>query len=304
MSDVAKLSQDTLHEQLLLTVVKIISIKSNGEASTGTGFFYKLDFDKTSNIQVIITNKHVLNGCAKLKFSFHKSTEDAKKASGEFYEVIEDNPWRMIVYHPSIDVDLAAIFLQPLSEIFFQKAKEKLYNISLTKENIPTENDLLNLKAMEEVIMVGFPLGLSDDVNNLPLLRKGVTASHPAINFQGKKDFVIDMACFPGSSGSPVMIAHQGSFTDKHGSLSLGGSKFFLLGVLHSGPQMNAQGKIEIRNIPMVQVPVSVTQLMIHLGYVHKSILIAELEQQIKTVATMSLDQLKKYNQKLLNYIL
>ena len=28
--------------------------------------------------------------------------------------------------------------------------------------------------------MVGYPIGISDEVNNLPIFRKGYTASHPA----------------------------------------------------------------------------------------------------------------------------
>jgi len=57
--------------------------------------------------------------------------------------------------------------------------------------------------------MIGYPNGLWDHVNNLPLIRRGITASHPGVDYQiegqnGPGVTVIDMACFPDSSGSPV----------------------------------------------------------------------------------------------------
>jgi hypothetical protein len=32
----------------------------------------------------------------------------------------------------------------------------------------------------------------------------------PALDDEGKPEFVIDAACFPGSSGSPIMVANGG----------------------------------------------------------------------------------------------
>lgn len=34
----------------------------------------------------------------------------------------------------------------------------------------------------------------------------GSTASHPAYNYNNRNEFVIDCACYPGSSGSQVML--------------------------------------------------------------------------------------------------
>ena len=42
---------------------------------------------------------------------------------------------------------------------------------------------LEELSALEELVMVGYPIGLWDKNNNFPIFRKGYTASHPAIDF-------------------------------------------------------------------------------------------------------------------------
>ena len=54
--------------------------------------------------------------------------------------------------------------------------------------------------------MIGYPDGIWDSVNNLPVIRKGITATHPHISWNGKTEFLTDIASFPGSSGSPYFL--------------------------------------------------------------------------------------------------
>ena len=73
------------------------------------------------------------------------------------------------------------------------------------------------IDAIEDIIFIGYPNGIWDSVNNMPILRKGSTATHPCLNYNGKKEFMIDAACFPGSSGSPVLIFNENGYKDKKG---------------------------------------------------------------------------------------
>src|SRR3954471_785314 len=83
---------------------------------------------------------------------------------------------------------------------------------SIDPSIIPSDAQLQELSAVEEILMIGYPNGLWDAVNNYPLIRRGVTASHPAVDFDvnGVPTTVIDAACFPGSSGSPVVLHNAG----------------------------------------------------------------------------------------------
>src|SRR5439155_8993915 len=72
-------------------------------------------------------------------------------------------------------------------------------------------DDLTAFDAVEDIVMVGYPSGLWDSTNNYPLVRRGITASHPGIDFEGKPQIAIDMACFEGSSGSPVLLPYDPS---------------------------------------------------------------------------------------------
>ncbi len=130
---------------------------------------------------------------------------------------------------------------------------------------------LKELSAIEDVIMVGYPTGLWDQNNNFPLFRKGITSSHPAIDFNNKSIGVVDMACFPGSSGSPIFILNENGYTDKNGNTYLGVKRLIFLGILSSGPTINTKGELIVENIPTQQKISAFTSIMINLGYYIKA---------------------------------
>jgi hypothetical protein len=81
----------------------------------------------------------------------------------------------------------------------------KLFQVNFGPLHLPSPEQLAGMDTIEEVLMVGYPTGLWDEAYNLPLIRKGITATPPAIDFNNRQEFVVDMACLPGSSGSPVI---------------------------------------------------------------------------------------------------
>lgn len=255
-------------DQLLFTTVRIETTGAEGKVSSGTGFFYNHRLDGDKVLPLIITNKHVINGAKQGRFQLHESNGSGadRKPSGLFFNVGFDNFEMSWIGHPDPGIDLCVMPFQPLRIEASQQGKE-IYNITLDEGMVFNDTKLAELSAVEELLMVGYPNGIWDSINNMPLLRRGSTASHPALKFCGKPEFMIDAACFPGSSGSPVLLANLGSYSDKDGNFVLG-SRIALLGVLHAGPQMNAEGQIVPKPIPSHYVSVSETKIMIHLGYV------------------------------------
>ncbi|MGX3065578.1 hypothetical protein [Ursidibacter arcticus] len=145
-------------------------------------------------------------------------------------------------------MDLAILPIAPILMKMRNTGKEP-YFIPLDKNILPTNELLEELSPMEDIVMIGYPNGLWDRKHNLPIIRKGITATHPKLNYNGKMEFLIDAACFPGSSGSPVFLANLGSFTSKDGRL-MGGFRIALLGTLYAGPQHTAKGDIIFSPIP------------------------------------------------------
>jgi hypothetical protein len=126
------------------------------------------------------------------------------------------------------------------------------------------------LKAFEEIYMIGYPRGLWDEINNMPIVRRGITATAPYLDYNGTKEFLIDIAAFGGSSGSPVFQYNESGYSDKLGSLNVGAPRLFLLGILYAGPQYTVGGEV-IKTVPGVSSEKVKSEIPMNLGYVIKS---------------------------------
>ena len=129
--------------------------------------------------------------------------------------------------------------------------------------------------------MIGYPNGLWDQLHNLPIIRKGITATHPKLKLNGKPEFLIDAACFPGSSGSPVFLANIGSYVSPNGSLCTG-SRVALLGTLYAGPQHTTTGEIVVVDVPTDTKSIAVGSIPNNLGYVIQASELLVLEEAVK----------------------
>jgi len=270
----------SISEQLTYSTIRIECVDLNGNHSTGTGYFFKFKMNKETNehVPVLITNKHVIENAKNGKLIFTQATEEYKPLDTKHYPVTIDDFESKWLKHPDKSVDLCALPIGPILNQL-QELKIKLFYIPLDIGLLPTEEQMNNLSALEEVIMIGYPNGIWDQYNNKPILRKGVTATHPVLDYNGKKEFLIDMACFPGSSGSPVFIFNEGGYRDKKGNHFMGQSRILLLGTLYAGPQHTATGEIKVINISTSTKPISVSKIPNNLGLVIKHSRILELEK-------------------------
>ncbi len=267
--------------QLLYTTVRIDCQLADGSVSTGTAFFYTFKLDESRNVPVLVTNKHVVKDSRAGSFHVHEAKkDDTGKVSPtpESFEVSLSDFEKRWVMHPDPTIDLCVMPFEPLRQQAKAQGKE-VFIFTLDDSLIPSETNLEDLAALEEVVMVGYPIGLWDSMNNFPILRRGITASHPAVDFMGKQQGVVDMACFPGSSGSPILILNEGSFATSKGLIL--GSRIYLLGVLFAGPVHRADGQIEVAEIPTHSVVTSVTNIPIHLGYYVKASALTTLKKAL-----------------------
>ena len=208
-------------EQITYSTVRIECDYQDQTSGTGTGFFFQFLKDETtgSHVPVVITNKHVITRATKGRLIFTKANANNEPLDTQHFEVYFDNFETFWRKHPDDKVDLCAMPIAPfLSEA--NKKGEKLFYISLDESILPTVEQLSDFSALEEILMVGYPNGIWDNFNNKPILRKGVTATHPNFDYCGKKEIMIDAACFPGSSGSPVFIFNEGGYIG-HGAGAL-----------------------------------------------------------------------------------
>lgn len=269
----------SLSEQLIYCTTKITSIDNNNQIATGTGFFmdFNDDMEKETHQPVIITNKHVVAKAKKIVFSLCKRDSNNKPLNKEKF-TITLNTFK-IINHPSNDVDLCAVPIANV-DLFSKQYEVGLFRTVLKTDLIINEEEINNCSAMEDIIMIGYPDGLEDSYNNKPIIRKGITSTHIKFDYNGKKEFLIDMACFPGSSGSPIFLCNESSYAI--GNNVIIGSRCRLLGLLYAGPQHIGVGQIIFEKIPTN--PKTVFNIPNNLGVVIKAERIKELENIMKNM--------------------
>lgn len=235
-------------ELLIHSTVRIECSDGQGNISYGSGYIFNFCQNDDKSVPCIITNNHVVSGNSQGIFHLTRKNADGN-ADLENHERIElSNLQKHCIHHPNKDIDLVAILIGVILNNAFSNGKDYYY-ISLDLSIIASDDILSTLSSMEEIVMIGYPNGIWDSKHNLPIIRKGITATHPKLSLNGKPEFLIDAACFPGSSGSPVFLANIGSFVDASGALCAG-SRVSLLGTLYAGPQHTATGEVIVVNVP------------------------------------------------------
>ena len=264
-------------EQLAHSTVRIECDTPTGQAS-GTGFFFGFSKTGETHIPAIVTNKHVISRATKGRFVLTDKSKNGIPNIGAYSSFEFNNFQDMWAQHPDPGIDLCAMPIAPLLRQAQTQNKEFFY-VTLEVSLMPTKEELDDMDLMEEIVMVGYPNGIWDQHNNMPIMRKGVTATHPNLNWNGKPEFLIDAACFPGSSGSPVFLYNIGGYSTKSGVTKIGPGRIRLLGILYAGPQHTVTGEIKVVEVPTQNKPIPISTIPNNLGMVIKSSELQKFDQ-------------------------
>ncbi len=251
----------SISEKMLYNTVRLETL----DGSSGTGFFFNFNFDGKI-VPTLMTNKHVINNNPNETMKFLLHLKKGNEASDENFEVTFTSKW---YFHSQKDICFT--FVNPLFEEVKKLSGKEVFYVANDETLIYNVEKLKELSALESVVMVGYPSGLWDKKHNYPIFRKGFTAAHPAYDFNDENIGLVDMACFPGSSGSPIYILDENGYSDKNGNSYLGAKRVVFLGVLYAGPTRSVNGEIKVIDIPTQQKAVSQMKTMINLGYYIKA---------------------------------
>ncbi len=272
-----KATKMTPSEKLLHSTVKITCEVGQGSFSVGTGFFFALFPHVNENVPVIVTNKHVIAGATTghLRLTIQKA--DGTPDLSNFIDMtVPDFPTQWIP-HPDPAVDLTIMPCAGLLEQIGKQGK-KPFLVMLDPSLVPTETEFAELTPLEDILVVGYPNGIIDVAHNIPVFRRGITATPPYIDFNNAKEFLIDASIFPGSSGSPVLLYNQNGFTTREGNTMFGATRVKLLGIVYGVMVNLVTGKIQIIPAP-TQANASVnSQVPNNLGVCIKASRIMEFE--------------------------
>jgi len=220
---------ETVAEQLFFTTV-FVSAENTAEQWTATGFVHAVEVEE-GTLHVLITNRHVLESADRLTVRMIRADDNGQPALGQATQITVEGfsagAWHG---HPDDRVDVAAFPLGAVLQGMVDIGSPAFFR-SLAPDHFATPELLDDLDALEPVTFVGYPNGLYDAVNFLPIAHRGTTATPIAVDYEGLPAFLIDASVFPGSSGSPVCLADRGIYGSRDGA-AVAGDRFALLGVL------------------------------------------------------------------------
>lgn len=264
---------ETESEQLFFTTVYLTG-KSLNKSWTGTGFIIQYE-TSAGTVPVLVTNKHVVSEASEFHIRLIQSSDDGQPSQLYTEMTIEefgDTSW---VGHQNPDVDIAVMFLSPVINHLRSHGKSPYYkalppNLMLTKEQAE------DLDALENVTFIGYPDGMWDEINCLPIARRGQTATPIQVDYCGNPSFLIDASVFGGSSGSPVFLFDRGIYPDRMGNATAG-NRLALLGIVAAVYQKQESGDV----IDVATKRVALFNQVLNLGIVYKASAIQECVNQL-----------------------
>ena len=273
----------TASEQLTHSTARIECLLADGSTGTGTAFFFKCLEQDDQHVPVIVTNKHVVKNAVEGRFHLTLRNDDGSPKIGNHLHIALDNFEQRWIPHPDPQVDLCVM---PINSLLQEAdaAGHRFFCVTLDRSLIPTQTELDDLGALEDVIMIGYPNGIWDPANNMPIIRRGATATHPNLDYEGRKEFMIDAACFPGSSGSPVFLYNTNGWSHRNGGMTMGSLRIKLLGLLYAGPQYTTTGEVKIITMPTQQRTIAISMIPNNLGLIIKSTRLLEMDDVLRPI--------------------
>ncbi|MGV0993524.1 MAG: S1 family peptidase [Mycobacterium sp.] len=265
---------DTIAKALLFSTIRIENTKADGQETVGTGFLFNGTPDGSQDIPLLITNKHVIEDSAELRFKFLVSNADGSGPDlGKTLVSVRQGPATAVgVFgHPDPLVDVAAIAVADDINRLSALGNGSPYIKCADWTLLPSDGAAAHLDAIEELTFVGYPSGIADPVNHTPIVRQAITATLIGLRFGGKPTFLLDGAVFGGSSGSPVFIFNQGSWKNPVTGALMAGDRLILVGIIAEGYERHSHHTLQM---PTAAAPfVAVAQALdLGVAFSHKAI--------------------------------
>lgn len=254
-------------DKIVRSTVQVASWSNAGMQSTGSGALLQIhpDPDNADRVAlVVVTNRHVVAGAARIAYWLPGAQHGSK--------IRVDVQLSGILFHPDQHIDLAIL---PVPEPVARKDFHR--GTIISDRDVYSNQKMDRLNSIENIVMIGYPNGIVDNLDSYPISRRGVTATPPFADYNSNPDFMVDCACFPGSSGSPIFLLDQGQYVDKENNLLLGQTRVGLLGFLYAGPVMTQTGEIVRHEPPLSHSDMVKMPMMLNLGICVKAYKLFEM---------------------------
>lgn len=230
-----------LIDELIFSVARIECETPNG-IQCGTGFFFAFLLENGKRSPCLVTSRHVVQGATHGRFFLALKDADGRVIRNQELEFKVPNFEDRCHPHPDPSVDLVVFFVGAILQTM--KAQGHAFHITyLSRSAILAREQYAGLSVLEDVVVIGYPIGLWDRWQSQPVIRRGITASHVALPYNGEPEFLIDAPCHPGLGGAPVFL-RMPPLPAEEGQI-MRSPRVALLGVLYAHCHWTARGNAD-----------------------------------------------------------
>jgi hypothetical protein len=264
---------ETPLEQLLFSTVRLTAIGADERVGTGFLVVHEMPVPGHELGIFLVTNKHVVAGAETVELTFTADggppPDVANPLFGQAVNLRVVNADSAFTGHPSEDVDVAVMNFSGLLNRMADQGQRPFFR-TIGRELFITESEIAECDALERLVFVGYPIGLADELNLLPIMRSGHTATPLAVDYEGRPAFLIDGSIFPGQSGSPVFIADTAPRPLRTGGLTTD-RRLRLVGILAQSFAHSVDGELELHERPAASDVVPVSREFVDIGVCFKA---------------------------------
>ena len=188
---------------LMQSTFKIEGKTKDDRTSTGTCFVLLRPIPETPHVgwNVLITADHVLSDiyADDATLYLRKKLDNGAFVKNPITVKIRDNGRALWTRHPEVDV--AAMIVPLPNEIM--DSQPWLPEQLLSGDDVYKGQDI---RPGDELMCLGYPLGLESNEGGFPVLRSGRIASYPIYPSSLVKTYLYDVPVYGGNSGGPVFF--------------------------------------------------------------------------------------------------
>jgi len=188
-------------EKLQYTTIRIETRSNDGSYSDGTAFIYEYA-TKDNTYPFLITAKHLISDSAEGRITLLQGQNRAP-ISGKGYTLDVDSFSKLWFSHPDESHNIAVTPFAPFVK-HVESSGVSIYFNSVNELSVVSPAVASYINIGSDAIYIGYPENCWDRTTLLPAFRKGMISSRYDLNYQGKKQSLLDSTVLRGSSGSPV----------------------------------------------------------------------------------------------------
>jgi len=217
------IAKGALCSPISLTWVHATVRVENEWGKGGTGFLVIRKMEEKQGKVFLVTNKHVIHPelqtrekAGYLTLFLNVREKDGTVKGKSFRVPLNEDDQKLWREHPNPPVDVLAVDITSLINSHPNLENRGAdYSLFATPRILKEEN----ITEGEEVLILGYPLGLFHTRSHSPLVRQGIVATKIGERIQVRfrsssgdpqrveiPGFLIDAQIIPGSSGSPVVL--------------------------------------------------------------------------------------------------